>query len=300
MVDDLSSGPPAGSLLRLSGRVRLDGLWLGPAAAALAGIVAVGARPWRGDALVLLLLADLGWGNVWWATAGTDWTTLRERWNGWRLSGGAGAKRADSGSALPYTQADSPAGRLADWWSDLRAWYGVELRPARRAQLGAILVGVPVALALGAALGPPLLLMTLGVLAISQMALFWGPADGQASPAAQAVVEIGIPWLAGAVMWDRLAGRVLAVGLGLVLAYAGLVLLGRSKKAGTCLVLGHGVVVLTLAAIHQPLGAAVVGALCCSQLALLPWSPAGLGRRKSLRLAQWPFLAMMAIAAGMV
>jgi hypothetical protein len=300
MVDGLSSGSPAGGLLRLGGRVRLDGLWLGPAAAALAGILAVGARLWSVQALVLLLLADLGWGNIWWATAGTDWATMRERWNAWLLSGGAGSSRVNAAGVLPYTQADSPAGRLARWWSDLRAWHRAELWPARGPQLGAILIGVPLALALGAALGPPLLLMTLGVVAISQMALFWGPADGYASPAAQATVEIGLPWLAGGVMLDRLSGGVLAVGVGLLLAYAGLALVGRSKAGGAWLALGHGVIVLTLAVLRQPLGAAAVGALYCSQLALLPWCPAGLEGRTALRLAQWPFLAVMAIAAAVL
>jgi hypothetical protein len=297
MVDGLSSGPPAGGLLRLGGRVRLDGLWLGPAAAALAGILAVGARPWSWEGLVLLLLADLGWGNIWWATAGTDWATLRQRWNAWHFSSEPGSGDVTMRGVLPYTQADSPAGRLAGWWAELRAWYRAELGPARAPQLGAILVGVPVALALSAALSPPLLLMTLAVVAISQLALFWGPADGNASPLAQAVVEMGIPWLAGGVMLDRLPGAVLAVGVGLVLGYSGLVHLGRSSKAEVRLALGHGVVVVTLVTLRQPLAAAAVGALWCSQLALLPWSPGGLDGRTALRLAQWPFLAVMAIAA---
>ncbi len=277
--------------------MRLDGLWLGPAAAALAGILAVGARPWSGQVLVLLLLADLGWGNLWWATAGTDWVTMRAAWNARLLSRGAGPSRASAGGVLPYTQTDSLAGRLACWWSDLSTWYRAELGPARGPQLGAILIGVPLALSLGAALGPPLLLMTLGVVAISQMALFWGPADGCASPVAQAVVEIGLPWLAAGVMLDRLSGGLLGVGVGLALAYAGLVLLGRSKAGGAWLALGHGVLVLTLAVLRQPLAAAAVGALYCSQLALLPWCPAGLDGRTALRLAQWPFLAVMATAA---
>jgi len=278
----------------LSGWVRLDGLWLGPAAAALAGILASGGFRWSGEALLqaalLLTLAELGWGNLWWAVAGTDWATLRERWNSWpRVSAAAGL--------LPYTQFDSPAGRLAHWWADLRAWGRAELWPQRGVQLGAILIGLPLVLVLSAALGQAALLLTLAALSISQMALFMGPADGHASPLAQAVVEIGLPWLGGAMVFGRLTGSNLAIAAGLMMAYIGLVLIGREKRGGIWLAIGQGIMVLTLIALRRPLAAAAVGALYFSQLAFLPWNPDGLGGHATIRLVQWPFLAAMLVAA---
>jgi len=292
-----------GSRLKLGGWLQLDGLWLGPAAAAVAGILAVGPLHWDSDALIkaasLLLLAELGWGNLWWAVAGTNWDGLRERWQRWpRASFAAGI--------LPYTQADSPGGRLARWWSTLRAWGQAELWPEQGAQLGAILVGVPLALVLGAVLGPAVLLLTLAVMAISQLALFWGADSGGASPFAQAVVEMGIPWLGAGLVFDQLTGSILSAAAALTLAYTGLILIGREKRGGFWLAVGHGVMALTCAALRQPLASAAVGVLYFPQLALLPWlshrvggvgDAAGLDGRDALRLAQWPFLAALLLTA---
>ena len=119
---------PTGSLLRLSGRVRVDGLWLGPAAAALAGALASGRLHWNGQVLLLVVLADLGWGNIWWAVAGTDWRTMRDRWNAW-----VSQETVSRTAAFPYMQPASPAGRLVRWWADLRAWNRKELWPGRSA-----------------------------------------------------------------------------------------------------------------------------------------------------------------------
>ena len=292
MCEAISSNAPTGNLLKLSGRVRLDGLWLGPATAALAGLLATDTLRWNGDVFLLVLLADLGWGNIWWAVAGTDWASMRERW-----STSSVLKDPPAVSPLPFAQTRSPAGQLARWWADWRAWIRLELWPERGAQLGAILIGLPLALVLSAVLDPSILLLTVGGLAVSQMALFLGPADGYASPLAQAVVEIGVPWLAAGVMFDRMAGGYLGVAAGLVLAYAGLVLVGRGQRGGVWLALGQGVIALVLLVLHRPLAAAAVGALIFPQLALFPWSSAGLGGQTTIRLAQWPFLAAILVAA---
>ncbi len=280
-----------GNLFRISGWVRREGLWLGPATAALAGIIASGGLRWEGEALLrtvlLLLLADLGWGNLWWAVAGTDWASLRERWSVWSAGGDQ-----QSWGFLPYTQPNSPASSLARWWGDLRSWNRDELWPMRGTQLGAILVGLLLAIALGAVLGSAILMLTLAVLAISQLALFLGRADGEASPLAQAVVEIGIPWIAGGIVFGSLTGGILGVAAGLVLVYVGLALVSRGRGGGVWMAIGHAGVVIALAAMGHPLAAGVVGALYFSQLALLPWL-----REMILGLAQWPFLLMMLVAA---
>jgi len=214
--------------------------------------------------------------------AGTERASLRERWNelpGTNLAAGV----------VPYAQPGSHAGRLAGWWTDVRHWGRVELWPRRAPQLGAILLGLPLALMFSFVLGPRIVLLALAVLAISQMVLFFGPADGNANPIAQAV-EIGIPWLGGVLVFGRLRWPCLALGIGLVVAYAGLVLTSRDKSGGLWLAVGQGTMVVLLAA-------AGVGALYFPQLALLPWRPAGLGGHAAIRLAQWPFLAAMLLAA---
>ena len=142
-----------------------------------------------------------------------------------------------------------------------------------------------------------ILMLTLAVLAISQLALFLGRADGVASPLAQAVVEIGIPWIAGGIVFGSLTGGILGVAAGLVLVYVGLVLVGRGRGGGVWMAIGHVGVVIALAAMGHPLAAGLVGALYFSQLALLPWLSAGQREEMILDLAQWPFLLMMLVAA---
>ncbi len=283
---------PTGSLLRLGGRLRLDGLWLGPAVAALAGALVSDYLRWNASLLLLLLLADLGWGNLWWALAGTDWYRLREGWNAWGTEGCAAFR-----PALPYLQPSSPAGRLMRWWTDLRAWGRTRLWPERGAQLGALLLGLPVALVLSAALGIEMVLMTMAVLAISQLALFLGPADGRASSLAQATVEVGIPWLSGSLLFGRLDGTVLSAAVGLVLAYMGLSLLARDRRGGFLLLLGQLILVLVLLTLDQVLAATVVGVLLLPQFALLPWHNAGLDGPTMARLAQWSLLISIFVVA---
>jgi hypothetical protein len=220
---------------------------------------------------------------------------MRERWNTW----GVDENRALS-LALPYLHADSPAGQLISWWFDLRAWGRNTLLPERGAQLGALILGLPVAFALSVALGVEMVLMTLAVLAISQLALFLGPADGRASPLAQATVEVGIPWLSGSVLFGRLDGTILSATLGLVLAYWGLTLLARGRRGGFHLVSGQLVLVLLLLTLGRLLAATVVGVLLLPQLALLPWHMAGLDGTTTTRLAQWsPLVGAFVVALAL-
>ena len=57
------------------------------------------------------------------------------------------------------------------------------------------------------------------------------------------------------------------------------------------------IVTVMLLTMHEPLGAAAVGIFVLPQLALLPWHTAGLGDLATVRLAQWPMLAAMFVAA---
>ncbi len=283
--------------LVLSGWIRRDGHWLGPATAALAGILAENSLRWDWavlwQATLLVLLAELGWGSLWHAVAGTDWSSLRQSWQSWRSPG----PRSQLNAFLPFTQPGSPAGRLARWWSDVNEWGAGEMWPLRGRELGAILIGAPVALALGAALGPEMLLATLGVLALCQLALFAGPGDGRANPVLQSLVEIGIPWLAGGLLWGGVSAARLASAAGLTLAHAGLVRVGRGRNGGTWMGAGCLILVLLLAGLDRPVAAMGVGALCFALVALLPWRSAGLGERNAVRLGQWPLLASMIVVA---
>lgn len=292
-----SSRQAAGNLLHMSGWVRQEGLWLGPTIAALAGITAGSAWRWEGDTLLraglLLLLVDLGWGSVWWAVAGTDWASLRKRWSAW-----SAGKDWRTRSGLPYTLSNSPAGRLARWWRDLRSWSRAELWPMRGNQLGAVFIGLLLALALSLVLGSETLMLTLAVLAISQLAMFLGRADGEASPLAQALVGIGAPWAAGGILFGSLTGGILGAAAGSVIACAGLVRIGREKGGGVWMAIGHVGVVITLATRGELLAAGMVGALYFSQLAVIPWLRAGQRGEMVLGLAQGPFLLMMMVAAA--
>lgn len=294
MGDSVASAGATGSLIQLSSTIRLNGLWVGPATAAAAGILAGGAIEWSRSSLLhaatLLLLADLGWGNLWRAVAATDWASLYADWNAWPGSRGAAG-------ALPTADLVSLAGRVVPWWADLYSWSRRVLWPRRGTQLGAILVCVPLAVVLSAALGPAVLLLTFAVLSLCQLALLLGPADGRANPLAQAAVEMCIPWLAGVIVFGRLTGGHVMIAVGALLAYGGLLLVGQEKRGGVLLAAGSGIAVLTLAMLDRPLAVIAVGMLYLAQLALLPWRSAGLSGHAAVRLAQWPFLAALTIAA---
>jgi hypothetical protein len=142
-----------------------------------------------GQLLLTLLLVEAGWGALWGALATTDWATPLRRWRNWHMGGTA--------PSLPYIQPGSPGDRLVGWLSQLRAWGKAVLAPAAGPALWTAITGLILSLVLSAALGPDLLALSVGTLALMQLALVLDRGRGQPGPGWDGALRLGLPWLAG-------------------------------------------------------------------------------------------------------
>jgi len=251
---DLASG----GLIRLQARLTNPVVWLGPAWAALCGVVASGGFDWRGEDFVrlalLLLLVDGGWGTLWVALGSTDWATPLRRWRNWRFG--------EPVATPPYTLPDSPGDRASRWLGQLRAWWRDVLWPTCGLALSAIAVALPVTALLATLLGPDLLLLSLAALAVMQLGLAWGGCN--------AAVAVILPWLAGHVACGPLTPSSAGLALAFTLAWGA----NRRAESPWGRALGASAQLLALAffvALHQPLAAGGLALLLIPQLALLPW-----------------------------
>ncbi len=142
--------------------------------------------------LLVLILVEIGWGELWRALTATDWATPLRRWQHWHL--GASPSRA---FWLPYTRPGSPAHRFALWLGQLASWGGTIFLPVTGPFLAVAFVGTVLSLALAAALGREMLLLTLGVLAYAQLATVVSGGRGEVGVGWNAAVRVGLPYLAG-------------------------------------------------------------------------------------------------------
>jgi len=158
---------PSSGLIHLQARAAELGSLLGPTWAALCGILASNAFRWeQGDYVklpLLLLLVDGGWGTVWSALAGTDWSKPLNHWHTW--------DRTVAGVSLPYTLPGTLGDRMSQWIGRARMWWHSLFWPSCGPAVRALLVGLPLTALLGALLGPELLLLSVAALALMEMAL---------------------------------------------------------------------------------------------------------------------------------
>lgn len=139
--------------------------------------------------LLALLLMGIGWGRFWRALARTDWATPLKRWRAWSV--------AERQFVLPYARPGSPADSLARWLGQLTLWGRLVFLPAAGHALKEALVGAGTALILAAALGEGMVVLTLGGIALAQIALLQSGGKGNVGPGWHAWMGVGFPWLAG-------------------------------------------------------------------------------------------------------
>lgn len=287
-------GSASQGLIRLQGRLTASSAWLGPAWAALAGVVASGGFDWRAASwlrlILLILLVDGGWGTLWAALAGADWHTPLKRWRSW-----------DSGKALPappYTLPGTHGARVSSWLGQLRAWWREELWPACKDDISALIVALPVTAAASVLLGVPVTLLSVAALAVMQIALVLS--GGGRPPAAArpwgAILAVLFPWLAGHAAFAPLATGSAGLALAFTLARGGAWRTdspwGRGSAVGAQLAAAGLLIVL-----HRPLAGGLVAMLLVPQIALLAWVRAGRTASWALqRMRPW-LMAAMLIAA---
>lgn len=163
--------------------------------------------------VMVLLLVEVGWGTVWTALATTDWTRPLRRWRHWNLG--------EPGVTVPYTQPGSPAARLTRWLAQLRSWYRAVLAPTAGPAVGAIGVGAAFSLLLAVVAGRGLLLVTLVAFALMELAVAVDGGREQPGPGWDAVLRLGLPWLAGHLAFSALSLPSLALAASFSVAIAG-------------------------------------------------------------------------------
>lgn len=271
------------------------GLW-----AVLCGTLASNRLQWAGEELLslalVLLLADLGWGSLWDLSAGTDWFRLMA--GGWSPARpGEPVVHPALWTALPYTQPDAPGGRLARGLNRLVGWWRETFWPAA----GPALLGTLAAAALTVVLSLllPSRLRSLNAMLVALLGLgLVQRCRGRDALAGEAMVLVGLCWLAGHVVLVDVEWPSLVLALSFTLAVWGGLRVARGLRGGLWLLNGgQAAGVALLAGLKQPLAAGTVGLLLLGQVALQPSLRHG---REPARVfyRTWPWLmAAMLVAA---
>jgi hypothetical protein len=292
--------PKPGHWIGLRGRLaRPFWGWLG-GWAVLCGALASNQLHWQGGVLLnlalVLLLVELGWGSLWDLVVGTDW--FRPLENGWPPTG------ALPMAALPYTQPHAPGGRLARWLGRLATWwrnaFWSAAGPALLAILAALLLSAVLALLLPDRLRP----LHASLVALLGLGLVM-TRRGREPLAAQALVRIGLSWLAGHAAFAGLEPASMILALAFALAAWGDLRLGAGQPRGLWLLnTGQAAAIVVLLVLKQPLAAGVSGLLLFGQVAMQPSLRYGAepatGERSYALVSRrtWPWLmAAMLLAA---
>lgn len=296
----------------LEGRIR-RGRVFRPAWAALCGAIASGGFHWGTTDLVRLVavmfLAEVGWASVWAAVTSPAWADPLRRWAILRAQleqppGPPPTEGPQQGAFwLPYLREDAPGGALARWLAALRAWWADSARPVVGPVLNGLLITTLLSLLLATLLGPRLVLLTLAAFATTQLAFALSPRPGQPGAISQAVVWVGLPWLAGHVAFSPLNFPSTGLALAYSLAIAGLIRTTDDRRWVNLalLNLGQALAIAILLAGGQVPGAGVVGLLAFPIVVMQPWLRRGLAGESFVRRAQWPLmLAMLVSVVGNV
>ena len=312
-----SSLASAGRWLALSLRPARPFTALGPAWAFLAGVLAAGQLSMTAGLLLRLLLTgflvDLLWGTLWETAIAAEWFAfLREH---------PLPPQAPPLRSLPYVVPGSPGARLTLWLGRVRAWWQEALWPRCSGQVAGLVVAGFLTAALALSLGRPAMLLTGAAGAILLLALL-SQRRGGSTTGLQALLEIGLPWLAGHATLEPLEGSSLALAALYTLLYISMLALdageqenahsapvtdrlGATDAAGTSKTISHlwriigiqMVVVLFLVAGRQPLIAGLIGLLLVPQSALRAWVIQGASPRWYLRHTRVFILGGMLAAA---
>lgn len=286
-----ASEPIPGGLIQLQARLADLTTWLGPAWAALCGVVASGDFGGHGEdwlrLTLLILLVDGGWGTLWAALGGTDWAAPLRQWRTW-----------ESGERMPkppYTLPGSPGDQALRWAGQFRAWwrrlFWLDCGPA----LLAIVVALAITILLGVLLGVELLLLSAAAVAVMQLGLTWAGGRGTVAPGWNAIIALTLPWLAGHIAFGSLTPHSAWLALAYALAW-GSAWRAESPWGRMLGVGGQFLAAVFLIAVHRPLAAGGL-LLLVPQLVLLTWLQRGQPASWYVRHTRPWLMAAMLIAA---
>ena len=300
-----------GRLFGLQGRLArpfwgVMGVW-----ATACGAVASNQFHWAASDLLtlalVLILVDLAWGSLWDLVVGIDWRRL---WAGRRRPAQPElfAARPAKLVGLPYTQPGSPGGRIFGGLSRFacrwREDFWPEAGPAVLGSLAAVAVAVVVSLLLPERLR----VLNVALVALAGLGLIQR-LQGRAPLAVQALVLVGLSWLAGHATFAQVSRPSLILVTAFTLATWGALRAAGGPRRGSWLLNGGQMLAVAIvAAMKQPLAAGLMGLLVFGQIALQP--ALSLGEGPALKREQdlvrilrrsWPWLlATMIVAAWAV
>jgi hypothetical protein len=264
------------------------GLW-----SVLCGALASDQLRWQRDELLtlvlVLLLADLAWGNLWDLVAGYDWFGLLAR--GWPV------RHTPQPAGLPYTLPHSPGGRIFGALARLGTWWRETFWPAGGPALLGVVAAAALAIVLNLLLPARLRLLNALLVALIGLGLVLRR-RGKVPLGGTALVQVGLSWLAGHMVFSQLNAPSLALALAFTVAVWGALRVAERKRGALWLQNGGQVVaVALLVAVRQPLAAGAAGLLLLGQVALQPSLHYG-GKADRIFRRGWPWLmAAMLLAA---
>lgn len=269
--------------------------WLG-AWSVLCGALASNHLRWEGelllDLILVLLLAELAWSSLWDLAVGTDWfRPLSEDWP---------PTRPARLVALPYTQPDAPGGRLARGVGRLAIWWREAFWPAAGPALLGLLGAAVLTAVLAFFLPSRLRPLYAGLVALTGLGMVQRQ-RGRNPLGAQALMRVGLCWLAGHATFAELGTTSLILAVAFSLAAWGNLRLAAGLGRGLWLLNGgQAVGVFLLLALKQPVMAGVAGLIFFGQVAMQPALRIGqdLAVSSAVSRRTWPWLlaAMLVVA----
>ncbi len=274
--------------------------WLG-GWAVLCGALASNQLAWEGESLLtlglVLLLVELGWGNLWDLAVGTDW--FRPVADGWP------PESFTPLASLPYTLPASPGGRIARGLGRFAAWWRASFWPAAGPALLGLLGAALLTVVLGVLLPERLLPLNAALVALIGLGIVQR-LRGREALAAEALARVGLSWLAAHAVFAEMQTASLVLALAFALAAWGNLRMAAGLGRGLWLLnTGQVIAVIVLIWFKQPLIAGAAGLLFFGQLAMQASlrtgegvDPAAASRRAIVSRRAWPWLlALMLVAA---
>lgn len=265
--------------------------WLGPAWAALCGIVASAAFTF--DALGTLLaafvfiLVDWAWPAIWTSSVRTDWLAP--------LAHFRETPAPPRSLSLPYLQPGAPADRLIGWGSRAAAWSRSYFGPMAGSSAASLFVALSISLAISAAIGWRALAFTLAVLAISAIGAWWAMRAALDSDWLRSIVYGTLPWWLGHAAFASLTVESALMGILFGLAYRALMESGERTPSPFGLIAPQVVAVVALFAANQWAAAFVLVLAVVPQSALRTFLTE---HAFAGRVQAWLMLAMLACAVA--
>jgi hypothetical protein len=258
---NVAQGNRAVLLARLSD----PAVWLVPTWAALCGVAAsngfAGRVPDLLRAADTLLLAAGAWVLTWMGLSATEWIEPLKQWRSWN-------DRIRT-ARVPYQTPGSPSERAGLWLAQLISWAKMSLLPSCGYGLLVVSFSIPSAFVLAARLGNEALMLTVALVAATQLALVWMGGSGTTSSGWESAFKIAFPWLAGHLAFGSLSLPSFFLAITLAAVWWGLnreaSSRARSVSVGLQLVL-----VALLVSSRRPVHAALMSVLIAPQAMLLP------------------------------